>query len=628
IMSIALVEVVIVAIFSFILGTYLTRNLKKLTDAAQEVRQKGPGYQLDVSNKDELSEVANAFNSMSQSLQTNYKEIKFARQEAEQANESKSRFLASMSHEIRTPMNGILGILSLLQETRLSKEQNHLINTATDSGELLLSIINDILDFSRMEANTLILERKRFSISDCINGTIESFAASVAHKNLNLVATYHNTLPTAVIGDVHRFKQILLNLVGNAIKFTSEGTIEVIVSSVTLPDQKVELRCKVVDTGIGIEPTAMSYLFDEFTMVDQGYSRSRDGSGLGLAICKRLAALMDGQISVSSEQGRGSTFSFNVVLDITNETIEEVNPKMLTKPSPISDFIKSSRVLVAEDNKANQLVVINMFKNIGMEIDIAQNGQQAVDMHQDNDYNLIFMDISMPKKDGIEACQEIRQFNDNDKASVPIVALTAHALTGDKEKFIDAGMTDYLSKPMRLSQLVSMLNKHINANDKDESAMNQIQESQQPSSTSENNTGSETTQENSGVANQATELASLAHLVDEQILQQMIEDTSAEVIPILIGHYVEETEKRLSNISNAIATHNAETLEFEAHTLGSSALALGNRSLSALARKVEKLCQQGNSEQAFVDVEELHSLADSSIKAILARKDIGFESKV
>jgi len=609
IMSIAFIEVIFVAIFSFLLGTYLTRNLRKLTDAAKQVKRQGPGFQLKVHQQDELGEVASAFNKMSHSLQSNYKEIQQARQEAEQASESKSRFLASMSHEIRTPMNGVLGILTLLQETKLTKEQNHLVNTATESGELLLSIINDILDFSRMEANTLILEQKPFSVKDCINGTIESFTASVSKKNLNLIATYHNTIPDVVIGDVHRFKQILLNLIGNAIKFTSEGTIEVAVSSVQHKEDKIVLNCEVIDTGIGIESTALSYLFDEFTMVDQGYSRSRDGSGLGLAICKRLAALMDGEISVSSQKGDGSTFAFNVTLGI-DDSLPKVNqPTTLSKPFSISSTIKNSRILVAEDNTANQLVIINMFKNVGMEIDIAQNGQQAVDMVRNNDYNLIFMDISMPEKDGLEACQDIRQLSDSEKSSVPIVALTAHALTGDRNQFINAGMNDYLSKPMRMSQIVSMLNKYIDEEQhKEAPVMTQSQgvESSVP----------------------PLDLDAMAELVDEQILQQMIEDTCAEVIPVLIDHYVEETSKRMSNIQNAIKQHDADVLEFESHTLGSSSLALGNRSLSGLARKIEKLCQKGEIEAAFVQAEELQSLADISIKAILARKEIGFESQV
>ncbi|WP_394251017.1 response regulator [Vibrio profundi] len=609
IMSIAFVEVIFVAIFSLLLGTYLTRNLRKLTDAAKQVKQQGPGFQLQVNQKDELSEVASAFNKMSHSLQSNYEEIQQARQEAEQASESKSRFLASMSHEIRTPMNGVLGILTLLQETKLTKEQNHLVNTATDSGELLLSIINDILDFSRMEANTLILEQKPFSVTDCINGTIESFTSSVNKKNLNLIATYHNTMPDVVIGDVHRFKQILLNLIGNAIKFTSEGTIEVAVSSTQHKDDKVTLDCKVIDTGIGIESTALSYLFDEFTMVDQGYSRSRDGSGLGLAICKRLAALMDGEISVSSQKGDGSTFAFNVTLEVDNSKREVNKSATQSQRSSISNTVKNSRILVAEDNTANQLVIISMFKNVGMEIDIAQNGQQAVDMARNNDYNLIFMDISMPEKDGLEACQDIRQLSAPDKSSVPIIALTAHALTGDRDKFINAGMNDYLSKPMRMSQIVSMLNKYIDEEPhKEAPVMTQPQGVDSPVP--------------------PLDLDAMAELVDEQILQQMIEDTCAEVIPVLIDHYVEETNKRMSNIQDAIKQHDADILEFESHTLGSSSLALGNRSLSGLARKIEKLCQQGEVDVAFVQAEELQSLADVSIKAILARKEIGFESQV
>ncbi|KAA8667104.1 response regulator [Vibrio gigantis] len=636
--SIALIEVILVAFCSFILGTYLTKHLYQLSFAVKKVRTQGPGFQLKIKSDDELGDVVNAFNDMSTSLSKNYTDIKQAREQAEQASESKSRFLASMSHEIRTPMNGVLGILSLLKETKLTKDQSHLVNTASTSGELLLSIINDILDFSRMEANTLILEQKTFSLQECIHSTIDSFEPSANAKNIQLVTPYQPDQPVMVVGDVHRFQQILLNLIGNAIKFTSEGSVIVNVETNETEDNKVEITCQVADSGIGIESNAMSYLFEEFTMVDQGYSRRRDGSGLGLAICKHLAKLMDGNISASSEEGVGSTFTFSVMLEKASNSGEDsrsgsssvaLNPKIL-----------SSRILVAEDNKANQLVIVNMFKNAGMTIDIANDGNQAVEMVKNNDYDFIFMDISMPEKDGLQACSEIRNLPNTQKASVPIVALTAHALAGDREQFLNQGMDDYLAKPMRMSQIADMLHLHLVT--KQEHAIEQKPHTVKTTQSCEPTTSviqardtrdeSEAIENISAMGDKVNQIANQpmveiqvpADLVDEQILEQMVEDTCAEVMPMLIEHYIVESESRIKLIQKAVQEQDVSNLEFETHTLGSSSLALGNRRLSVLARKVEKLCSDKQSELAFSKVDELVALAKESMSAIEKRKERGF----
>lgn len=667
IIAIASLEVFLVAVFSLILGTYLTRNLTKLTKAAHTVAEKGPGYQIKMEQKDELGEVADAFNYMSRNLQENYGELQLARSEAEQASESKSRFLASMSHEIRTPMNGVLGLLSLLEETELTKEQMKLLHTATESGELLLSIINDILDFSRMDANTLILDHKPFTLNTCMIDIVDSFDALANKKNIALVCSVDNSKPINVVGDVNRFRQVVLNLIGNAFKFTSEGLISVHLHTEMQEQNKIKVICSVTDTGIGIETNALDYLFDEFTMVDQSYSRSRDGSGLGLAISQRLAELMDGDISAESKVNQGSTFTFTSFLKLSDEDIDAERSK---KPQPIlSEKIRECKILVAEDNKANQLVIQNMFLHVGMDIDIAENGNQAVEMVHDGNYDFVFMDISMPEKDGIEACNDIRNFESSLKSSIPIVALTAHALSGDKEKFMKAGMSDYLSKPVRMFQLIEMLNRYLEPeqlNTQDtvidgmdiadtaiestateashdeisEMAMKQHQEesnsemnNEQENLTDMNTLNKPSPQSSTEIDSQAdafkpTDLDSelITQYVDESILVQMIEDTSAEVIPLLIEHYVEECHVRLEKIYVAMETQDIESLEFETHTLGSSSLALGNRKLSMLARAIEKQCIENNPEAALKLCADIEDLANASIKALKLRNSLGFES--
>ncbi|ANQ16985.1 response regulator [Vibrio natriegens] len=612
IISIATIEVILVAFFSFILGTYLTKNLTRLASAAQTLREKGPGFQLKHYSKDELGEVTKAFDEMSAKLEQDYQNLTAAREGAELANDSKSRFLASMSHEIRTPMNGVLGILNILEETKLTNEQRKLVATATESGNFLLSVINDILDFTRMESNTLILEDKPFDFRQCVESVVNSFLPAAKSQNLILHCYIEGTVPSKVSGDKNRVKQILLNLIGNAIKFTHEGSVTVKVGSEALEQGRVKITCQIQDTGIGIKNSSIDYLFDEFTMADQTYSRSKEGSGLGLAICRRLCTLMDGDVTVESTPGVGSTFTFDITLSVADELLASPNIDSLRQELICSN----ARILVAEDNKANQLVIREMFKRVGLSIDIAENGKQAVSMVHEYQYDLIFMDISMPEMDGMQACKAIRSLDDSKACDIPIIALTAHSLAGDKEKFLASGMNDYLSKPLRLSQLIEKINLFLNDNQEE----NKDLKSGPCHLIKHHNSYTNT---NVGQSNQREEAVNL-DLVDEQILQQMIADTSADVIPLLIEHYLEESQQRLAKIYLAMESHDKETLEFEAHTLGSSALALGNRTLSNFARKIEHLCLDGKQEQAFSYKQKLEVVASESLKALEERKQQGF----
>ncbi|MDA0116537.1 response regulator [Vibrio sp. T11.5] len=609
IIGIASVEVILVAIFSFFLGTYLTRSLVKLIEAANTVSEQGPGFRLNDQSKDELGDVARAFDDMSVKLEKSYHDLKHARFEAEQANVSKSRFLASMSHEIRTPMNGVLGILNILEESRLTREQKKLVNTATESGQFLLSIINDILDFTRMESNTLRLEHKPFNFRQCVENVVETFKPSAKIRCLDLHCILDGSVPANVQGDENRVKQILHNLIGNALKFTKEGSVTIQVSTEIVEGNQVKIVCRVIDTGVGINRSAMDYLFDEFTMVDQTYSRSQEGSGLGLAICKRLCELMDGSIEAESTPLMGSTFSFSIKLELADQLICSTHQNQSHNKLQVSDV----SILVAEDNKANQLVISEMFKRIGVSMDIAENGLRALEMVEQYHYDLIFMDISMPEMDGMETCKTIRSMADEKVRHIPIIALTAHSLSGDKEQFLDAGMDDYLSKPIRLSQLIEKINLFLSdgANNSAEKSDNLEQESQFLEQTVSNHPMNQNTQVD-------------LELVDEEVLDQMIEDTSADVLPMLIDHYIQESNARLVKIYQAMEERDKETLEFESHTLGSSSLALGNRVLSNLARKIECMCLENHEQQAFELSEELKELAEKSLAALEYRKTLGF----
>ena len=607
IISIASLEVVLVALFSFVLGTYLTKNLIRLRKAAHTVSKKGPGYQINLNQNDELGEVANAFDTMSRNLADSYKELQSAREEAEHANESKSRFLASMSHEIRTPMNGVLGLLTSLSNTTLDEKQKKLVETATESGNLLLSLINNILDFSRMEANNLSIDRQVFDIQNAIESVVNSFKPIAESAGLALIVR-HGELPQYVLGDETRYKQILLNLIGNALKFTEQGNITIEVENHAMDGNRIELVSKIRDTGIGIKPEAIPYLFDEFTMADQSFSRSAEGSGLGLAICKRLVELMDGDIKVESVEQLGSCFTFRIPFELADE--HSFNQQQ-SVPQTLNPLCKTSRILVAEDNKANQLVIQNLFKHIGIDITLADNGKQAVKLISENSYDIVFMDISMPVMDGLDACKIIRELENEAKANIPIIAFTAHALAGDKEKFLKAGMTDYLSKPVNLSHLINALNKYV-AHETCETIQVQPEVTSKPDESRQTTSSAGTASDND------------VPLVNEATLIQMVKDTSPEVMPVLINHYIEETIKHKNSILTAHNTGDYEAVKFASHTLGSSSLSLGNARLSNLARKIENRCVQQEFEQASELINGLEALTEQSLTALEKRRDQGF----
>ena len=599
--TIASIELIFVIGLSFLLGNLLTRNLQKLKIAVNTVKEKGPGTQVDIRSSRDLEEIAQAFNSMSYSLEQNYHDLEQARQEAETANDSKSRFLASMSHEIRTPMNAVLGILAILKESQLKPNQQSLVDTATDSSELLLSIINDILDFSRMEANTFYLNNSTFNLHECLQHSLHSFQPQANKKQLQLTLSLPNNVPKYVSGDVNRLRQIMLNLIGNSLKFTDTGFILVAVDVQPIND-RLQLSCTVKDSGIGIKAEQLDCLFEEFTMADNSFSRSHEGSGLGLAITKRLVNMMDGDVSVKSEYKKGSEFTFQIMVDLsTTEEIDIIQTRKQSLQTLTSkNTKKQAQLLVVEDNHANQIVIKNTLHYAGYEIDIASNGKEAILMNQEKSYDLIFMDISMPGMDGMIATKNIRTLSKKHQ-ELPIIALTAHALSGDKERFIEAGMTDYLSKPFNRTKLLECIEHYLSYAEQD------------------------ATEEDSMVPNiQNNKEAIEPKYIDEEVIQQIIRDTDASVMPELIEFYIIESKMRVDTIRTAGEEKDLYALEFEAHTLGSSALTLGNIALSAISREIELHCIQQQFDEALEKSALLPDIAMQSFLALENRNAQGF----
>jgi signal transduction histidine kinase/ActR/RegA family two-component response regulator len=386
-----------------------------------------------------------------------------AQKAADKANLAKSTFLATMSHEIRTPLNGVLGMASLLSQTELNSEQEEYTSAIVNSGESLMNVINDVLDFSKIESGHLELDYHEFDLRKCIKDVFSVFSMKLSHKDIVLESEIEAAIPSRILGDSYRLRQILINLIGNAMKFTNKGRVYVRVTAENLEQDRVKLCFEVRDTGIGIAADQLGNLFRPFNQVDSSTSRKYGGTGLGLVICERLITLMGGSISVTSKTGEGSCFNFQI--DCRPAVGEHLKPDPNTingvsgaekKPLLTENFARNHpfTMLIAEDNLMNQKLITRVLNKLGYLPDLANNGREAVEMLKKKSYDLIFMDVQMPEIDGFQATRIIRE----QYGSIPlIVAMTANAMNEDKENCINAGMDDYLSKPLNFELLTQKL---------------------------------------------------------------------------------------------------------------------------------------------------------------------------
>lgn len=375
--------------------------------------------------------------------------------EYEEASKLKSQFLANMSHEIRSPMHGMLSALDLLMETGLNAEQSELAGIIEDSGSILLQVINDILDYSKLSSGVFQTNSIDMSIRDTVNAVIRSTETGLK-STLKLHVKIDSNVPNRIRGDPLRFRQVLQNIVSNAVKFTEAGTVDVSVQVIKEKGTAIKLLTEVTDTGVGVPTQSDALLFTPFTQLDNSATKRFKGTGLGLSICKSLVERMDGNIGYrSNPAGTGSIFWFTVMMTQSQVGLQSHS---INAGFSITKVFASKKLLLVEDNQVNQKVMVKTLTKLGFtEVDVAEDGVQAVDAFRSNKYDLILMDVSMPRKSGTEATMEIRALG----SEIPIIATTANALKGDSEQFIAAGMSDYIPKPVDRRILVNLLTKWL-----------------------------------------------------------------------------------------------------------------------------------------------------------------------